>query len=434
MSKGQLIDIENANKQKKAILVSAMLQKDSEYEVIRSLNELERLAETAGVLVIDKRFQKRTKYNPATYVGTGYLKELKQQMTEEDIDLLIFDDELSPAQVSHIEKIYDIETMDRTELILNIFYMHAKTTEARMQIRLAELTYEKPRLRNNQSGLDRLGGASNGAVGLASRGSGETKLELNMRAINDEIFHLKKALAKIEKQKDTQSKLRLNQKKICLVGYTNAGKSTLFNKLTNEEVYVKDQLFATLSSTSRQLALSQGCDVVISDTVGFISKLPHQLVASFNATLKEARDADLLLHVIDLSDPDFKIYIREVNNVLNDIGAADMPVLMVFNKSDKCDFDVSFVLNHYPLKSIEISAITGKNIEELKDLIKNTLFLTMQFKLFIPYNEQKILATLHDKAEIIEKDFNESGLNILIKANVEDKILFDKWIVSSNEF
>ncbi|MCK9330394.1 MAG: GTPase HflX [Candidatus Cloacimonetes bacterium] len=429
MSKGQLIEIDDDKVTKKAILVGVILQKDSENEVIRSLNELERLSETAGVNVIDKKLQKRTKLDSGTYVGSGFLKELKTTMLENEIDLLIFDDELSPAQVAHIEKQYEIQTMDRTELILNIFYMHAKTNEARMQIRLAELYYEKPRLRNNQSGLDRLGGSSNGAVGFASRGSGETKLEMDRRNIDIEISNLKQALKKIEKQKDTQSKQRVNQKNVCLIGYTNAGKSTLFNKLTGSDAYVMDQLFATLTSTSRQLTLDVGCDVVISDTVGFIAKLPHQLVASFNATLREARDADLLLHIIDISDKDFNVYIKEVNNVLNDIDASDIPSLLVFNKSDNCDFDFNFVMNQFPKNSIVVSALTGFNIDQLKEKIKNLLFLSNEYKLFIPYNEQKNIANLHDKVIIISKEYNEKGVNMLIKANVEYKPLFSNWIM-----
>jgi len=307
--------------------------------------------------------------------------------------------------------------------------MHAKTNEARMQIRLAELYYEKPRLRNNQSGLDRLGGSSNGAVGFASRGSGETKLEMDRRNIDIEISNLKQALKKIEKQKDTQSKQRVNQKNVCLIGYTNAGKSTLFNKLTGSDAYVMDQLFATLTSTSRQLTLDVGCDVVISDTVGFIAKLPHQLVASFNATLREARDADLLLHIIDISDKDFNVYIKEVNNVLNDIDASDIPSLLVFNKSDNCDFDFNFVMNQFPKNSIVVSALTGFNIDQLKEKIKNLLFLSNEYKLFIPYNEQKNIANLHDKVIIISKEYNEKGVNMLIKANVEYKPLFSNWIM-----
>ncbi len=430
MSKGQLIEINNDQESKKAILVGVVLQKDSETEVNRSLKELARLAETAGVTVFDIKIQKRTKRDSATFVGSGFLKELKEIMSENNIDLLIFDDELTPSQVKNIENKFEIETMDRTELILNIFYMHAKTTEARMQIRLAELCYEKPRLRNNQSGLDRLGGSSNGAIGLAARGSGETKLEMDRRSIETEIYQLRQALQKVEKQKEVQSKNRSGQKKVCLVGYTNAGKSTLFNKLTGSEVYVKDQLFATLSSTSRQLNLSIGCEIVISDTVGFISKLPHQLVASFNATLKEAKDADLLLHVIDISDPDYRIYIREVNNVLNEIKAADIPVLLVFNKTDKCDFDFSFILNQFTEKALSVSALTGDNVETLLETIKNKLFLTCDYKLFIPHNEQKILAQLHDKVIIIDKEYINNGINMVIRANVEDKLLFNKWIIS----
>ena len=432
MSKKQLIDIKQENKQKTAILISVMKQKDSEYEINRSLDELCRLAETAEIVVFDKCFQKREKPDPATYVGLGFLNEIKAKAIENDIDLLIFDNELTPAQIAHIEKKHDLQVIDRTELILNIFYKHAKTNEARLEIRLAELHYEKPRLRNNSSGLDRLGGASGGAVGLAARGSGETKLELDKRSIEKEIMNIKQALKKIEIQKETQAKMRSTTKKVCLVGYTNAGKSTLFNTLTDSDVYVKDQLFATLTSTSRQLNLFPSCEVVLSDTVGFISKLPHQLVASFNATLKEVKDADLLLHVVDISDKDYDTYINEVNKVLHGIGVAETPTLLVFNKIDKCDFNIDFILKQFAENTIPISAANKINVDTLKNTIKSSLFITQEYKLYIPFSEQKLIANLHEKVLIVSKEFDENGIVLVIQANVDCRSEFEKWTTFSD--
>jgi len=420
MSKNQLIDISSENIQQTAILVAVQCQKDSEYEVRRSLEELGRLAETAEIAVHDKCFQKREKVDSNTYVGTGFLAELKEKMQSQHIDLLIFDDELTPSQIAHIERKYDIAVLDRTELILNIFYMHARTSEARLEIRLAELYYEKPRLRNNSSGLDRIVGGSGGAVGLASRGSGETKLEMDRRTIDKEIMRIKRELADIDRQKETQAKLRSSVKRVCLVGYTNAGKSALFHTLTGADVYVRDELFATLSAVSRQLSLFAGCDVVLSDTVGFISKLPHQLIASFTATLKEVKDADLLLHVIDLADKDCETYISEVNKVLVSLGVNDTPILSVFNKIDICDFETDFVVGKYPAESVVVSATSQINIDKLLDSVKNALFVTKEYRLLVPPSQQRILADLHDKVEIVDKSYDENGNLVLrIVANVE---------------
>jgi len=427
MAKVKLTDIQHEHKQTTAILVAVMCQKDSEAQVTRSLGELQRLAETADIEVVDKVFQRRTKVDKTTYIGTGFLQELKERVSQQGIDVLIFDDELSPSQIAHIEKNYGLSVIDRTELILTIFYKHAQTAEARLEIRLAELYYEKPRLRNSKSGLDRIGGATGSSAGSALRGSGETKLELDTRIINNEIMNIKRLLQDIERQKETQAKQRADIRKVCLVGYTNAGKSTLFNTLTGADVYVQDQLFATLSSTSRKLSLFPGCDVVISDTVGFIAKLPHQLVASFTATLKEVKDADLLLHVVDVADKDCDTYITEVNKVLATIGAGDTPVLLVFNKVDKCEFELGLVTAKYP-GAITVSAVNQTNIDGLLEAMKTVLFVTKAYNLRLPPNQQKVYAELHDKVLIVDKQFDDEGNMLLsIVANEELEIvkLFD---------
>jgi len=428
MAKARLIDVTHEQKQTTAVLVAVMCQRDSEAQVTRSLGELQRLAETADIAVVDKVFQRRSKIDRTTYVGTGFLEELKALVAEHDVDVLIFDDELSPSQIAHIEKNYGLAVIDRTELILTIFYMHAQTAEARLEIRLAELYYEKPRLRNSKSGLDRIGGATGSTAGTALRGSGETKLELDTRVINNEIMYIKRLLQDIERQKETQAKQRSETRKVCLVGYTNAGKSTLFNTLTGAEVYVQDQLFATLSSTSRRLNLFPGCDVVISDTVGFIAKLPHQLVASFTATLKEVKDADLLLQVIDIADKDHDTYIAEVNKVLATIGVGDTPVIMVFNKIDKADYELDLVTHKYN-NAISVSATNQVNIDKLLDTIKEALFVTKTYNLRLPPTKQKVFAELHDLVLITDKTFDESGNMLLsIVANVEYERLLGEYV------
>jgi len=409
---------------KTAILVAIQKQNESEIVFQRSLDELRRLAETAEFVVIDKCFQKKDKIEANTYVGSGFLRNIQEKVLIQKIDFVIFDDELSPSQIKNIERDYGMNVLDRTELILTIFYLHAKTTESRLEIRLAELQYEKPRLRNSYSALDRLGGSSGGSGGLASRGVGETKLELDRRTINNEIIRITRAINRIERQKATQSQKRITAKKICLVGYTNVGKSTLFNNLTNSNVYVQDQLFATLASVSRKLNIFPGCEIILSDTVGFISKLPHHLIASFTATLKEVKDADLLLHVIDISDPDFNFYHQEVNKVLAQIGVAHTQHILVYNKLDQCDFNHNFMIQRAQPNTVFISAQANLHIDQLLSKIQSCLFIINEYQLSIPLSEQKLLAFLHENTFVIHKEFTASTIEIRIKANLE---LLDKF-------
>ncbi|HPF08977.1 MAG TPA: GTPase HflX, partial [Candidatus Cloacimonadota bacterium] len=320
-----------------AFIASLIRQGESSEENEASLDELERLADTAGIMVLGRYSQRRPQPERATFFGKGFLEELSAKYFGAKADLLIINEELSPMQARNIEKQHNITVIDRTELILSIFHHHAKTKEAKLQVKLAELQYQLPRLKRLWGHFDKERGSVRSVGGSATRGMGEKQIEIDKRLIRTQIRKINRAIDEITQHKETQRKQREYTEKICLVGYTNAGKSTLFNRLTDAGVLVEDRLFATLDSTSRQLKLSTGNPVVISDTVGFISNLPHHLVASFRATLMEAMDADLLLHVVDASDPRHEYYIEQVNEVLISIGAQNIPQILVLNKRDQLD-------------------------------------------------------------------------------------------------
>lgn len=328
-------DFERA--EKTAFLAAIVRPGESDTEAAASLEELERLADTAGIEVLGAYTQRRGHPERASFFGKGFLEEISQKMRQAQAEVLIVNEELTPIQGRNIENNFGIRVIDRTEVILSIFHDRARTREAKLQVRLAELQYQLPRLRRLWGHFDKERGSQRASGGAATRGMGEKQIEIDKRLIRQQIRKINKAIADITNQKETQRKQRDRTKKICLVGYTNAGKSTLFNSITEAGVLVEDKLFATLDSTSRQLKLSTSFPVVISDTVGFISNLPHHLVASFSATLMEVRDADLLLHVVDISDERFGYYIEQVNSVLASIGAQDIPQLLIMNKTDLVD-------------------------------------------------------------------------------------------------
>lgn len=419
-----------------AILIGVCLQKEDFAEKEKSLEELELLVDTAGLHTVYKRIQRRPKIDGSTFVGKGFLAEVKQLAQEYRAGVIIFDNELSPTQGKNVSQILEIEVSDRTEVILNIFHHHAKTYEASLQVELAELKYQLPRLKKLWSHFEgsrvASGGGSQGG-GSASRGMGETQLEIDKRIIRNQIATIEKKLKAIMIQKDTQSKQRANLKRVCLVGYTNAGKSTLFNQLTNSDVLVEDKLFATLGSTVRMIQLERGKEMVMSDTVGFISQLPHHLVASFRATLKEVTEANLLLHTVDVSDPRFEFYIAEVEKVLDSIGAQDIKTLLVFNKIDKIESSkLAFIKNRFP-GSIFISALNSDNIEELTTRIENELHNYATYQLFIPFTDQKSASDLEKLGQIVNKEYQAQGTEFVAILNEEDIRFFKKFLRYSVE-
>lgn len=324
-----------------AILVGLITQQQDEAKTKEYLDELEFLADTAGVITVKRFTQKVNGPNQTTYVGKGKLEEIKNYIkTEEDnereVGMVIFDDELSAKQIRNIEKELQVKILDRTSLILDIFAMRAQTANAKTQVELAQYRYMLPRLQRLWTHLERQGGGSGsgggkGSVGL--RGPGETQLEMDRRIILQRITLLKQRLVEIDKQKTTQRKSRGRLIRVALVGYTNVGKSTIMNMLAKSEVFAENKLFATLDTTVRKVVI-ENLPFLLADTVGFIRKLPTDLVDSFKSTLDEVREADLLVHVVDISHPDFEEQIQVVNNTLKDLGAADKPMMMIFNKID----------------------------------------------------------------------------------------------------
>ncbi len=411
----------------KAILVGVCMHPSDFEKKKLSLDELERLADTAGFEVVGKFIQKRQKPDKAFYIGKGFLAEALSETSEENPGLIIFDNELSPSQGRNIEKEFEMDAIDRTEVILNIFHNHARTREAQLQVKLAELQYQLPRLKRLWSHLDREKGQAAGSSGTG-RGMGEKQIEIDKRIIRREIAKVKAELNKVFLHKETQGKLREKVKKVCLVGYTNAGKSTLFNRLTDAGVLVEDKLFATLSTTTRKLALSKGRDMILSDTVGFISNLPHHLVASFRATLKDVVDADLLLHVIDSSDELFPLYIDEVQKVLKQIEADEIPQFMILNKADTSDrIKMKFYLKAHE-NSILISAKNGENIDKFLQRVDDELHSADEYILLIPHTEQKVVNLLHKLGQIGSTEYLEEGVLITAIINQEDLHEFERFL------
>lgn len=402
---------------------------DSLWTVDDSLEELKQLADTAGATVIKKFIQKRPKPDPAFFIGRGKVQELALYAQQENIDLCIFDDELSPAQQRNIESVMGIRILDRTALILDIFAQRARTNEGKLQVELAQLQYTLPRIMGKGLMLSRLGG------GIGTRGPGETKLEVDRRRIRDRIAFIKD---QIEKVKAVRSLHRSKRKKnnvfeVSLVGYTNAGKSTLLNTLTNSDIYAKDQLFATLDPTTRQLTLPNKQEIIITDTVGFIQRLPHQLIAAFRSTLEVVTEADLLVHVIDVSHELYKEQAAAVHEVLKEIGAESKPVITVYNKIDKLPPD-SKLADRLALEedTVCISAAKKLNLETLQQMIESHLkSKAVEVTLCIPYAETAKAAQLHETANVLEQEYTENGAVMKVILPVEDLETYNEYILKS---
>ncbi len=340
-----------------------------------NLAELTALAESAGAVVVDRFQQKIRDIKPSTYIGKGKAEQLAGRVKRFKADVVIFDNDLSPGQIRELEKIIEAKVLDRSELILDIFATRAKTKQAKLQVELAQLEYTYPRLTRMWSHLDSVAGAGGATAagvvgGIGTRGPGEQQLEIDRRLVSKRITELKRELTNIDKRRIREINGREGLFKICLVGYTNAGKSTLLNTLTDAGVVVEDRLFATLDTRTRRWTPAKGVEVLISDTVGFIKALPHQLVASFKATLEEAVNADLLLHIIDVSNPDTLKQIESVNRVLAEIGCGERPILEVFNKVDivKEIGELEMLQTLFP-DAVAISAKTGFGLQHLNEAV-----------------------------------------------------------------
>jgi GTPase len=352
----------------RAVLVGIYKKSDKPLVDEEPLDELASLCRTAGAVIVGRMSQYVERFSPATLMGSGKVAELVDLVRTEKADIVVFDTILAPSQQVNLEKRLSRQVIDRPGLILDIFAIHAKTREARTQVELAQMQYLLPRLAGGWTHLERQEGA------IGTRGPGETQLETDRRLVRKRISDLKKKLSEIEGERQVQRKGRSDLFNICLVGYTNAGKSTVFNKLTGEHVLAEDYLFATLDSTTRKLRLSRRNEVLLSDTVGFIRRLPVSLVASFKTTLLEASEADLLLHVIDIADENFEDRITTVNSILEEIGCGDIPIIAVFNKIDlKNDPDLYMaILSRFPGAHF-ISAASGEGLTRLKSELEKYL-------------------------------------------------------------
>lgn len=398
-----------------AVIVGVALKDTTRDELDASLEELRQLSTTAGANIVERISQNLSSINPSTYIGKGKVEELARLIEEKEIKLVIFDDELSPAQASNLEKKIECAVIDRTGLILDIFALHARSRESKIQVELAQLKYTLPRLRGQWTHLERQEGA------IGTRGPGETQLETDRRAIRIKIRKLEKDLDKIDSQRSIQRAGRSKLKLASLIGYTNAGKSTLLNALTGADALVENQLFATLDTTVRRIDFDNRSDILLSDTVGFIKKLPHELVASFRSTFSEAIEADLLLHVIDTSQPNFEEQMEAVTTVLHEIKIKEKPIIQVFNKVDRIDSEGRREALHkiYP-DGVFISASKKIGLDELMQKIRSVAFGSYITKtLSIPLSEGKILASIYNSGTVLNRVEVNGNVEITFEASPE---------------
>ena len=413
----------------RAYLIGVVPNAAAEREGVKSLAELELLTETAGSDPVEVVLVRRGRPEPATYLGKGKVKELVAETNALDIDVVVFDNELSPAQQRNLQKAFECDVVDRIALILDIFAQHAHTKEGMLQVELAQHRYRLPRLRGKGVELSRLG------AGIGTRGPGETKLETDRRRILGRIAKIERELEDAARSRATRNKARKRSglPVIAIVGYTNAGKSTLFNQLTAADVLVEDQLFATLDSTVRKLELPEGHEVLCSDTVGFVRRLPHELVEAFRSTLEEVADADLLLHIVDADDDDPDRQIEAVRTVLAQIGAADNAELLVFNKTDIADpTAVERLLRVYP-DAVAVSALTGDGISDLgAALVEALQARSVEMELLIPYDQGAVVAAVHDTGDVLKEQHEAGGTRLYARVPRVEARQFDPYDVANN--
>ena len=382
----------------RALLVGTGIGTRSVEVAEESLAELARLTDTAGADAVEIVLQRRDHPDSRTYIGKGKAEELRESVKALDIDVVIFDDELSPAQQRNLEKIFEVDVVDRVALILDIFAQHAASQEGMLQVELAQLRYQMPRLRGRGGVLSQQGG------GIGTRGPGETQLEVDRRRIQRRVARLERDLSELVRKRGTQRKARMKipMPNVALVGYTNAGKSTVLNRITEAHVLVENRLFSTLDPTTRRLRLSGGEIVLVSDTVGFVRRLPHQLVEAFRSTLEEVADADLLLHIVDAGAADIIGQVAAVRAVLAEVGASDLPEFMVINKIDTVDEATIAEVRRMLPDATPVSALTGEGIPDLLQLIATQLRSVSNIvELGVPYARGDVLASLHREGEVL---------------------------------
>ena len=409
-----------------AIIVGIAERGSDVPECERSLDELERLLDTAGGSVFARVIQVKDSFDPRTCIGSGKVKEISELCSDNSIELVIFDFELTPAQIRNLENDIgsDVRVIDRSMLILDIFALHATSGEGKLQVELAQLRYSAPRLMGHGAELSRLGG------GIGTRGPGETKLESDRRHMKEKVVALEKRLAEMEHNRAVMRSQRDRSGlcKIALVGYTNAGKSTLLNALTGAGVLSEDKLFATLDPTTRKLELPCGESVLLTDTVGFIRKLPHHLVKAFKSTLDEVVYADVLLIVSDVTDPEVAEHIEVTKSVIEDLGASDKPVIYVYNKCDLLDEPID---DADADNTVIVSGATGEGIDKMLSLIEKAIHsFKKKYKLLIPYTDQSVVSAIYNTYTVESVDYLDEGISVETILDEKGHGMYAKFIVT----
>ncbi|MFQ7311300.1 GTPase HflX [Sellimonas sp.] len=398
--------IDLSKKKEKVVLVAVALEEEEKAK--SSLEELEELVKTAGAEVVGTVIQNRDAIHPGTYVGSGKLDELKWLVWETEADGIVCDDELSPAQIGNLKDVLDCKIMDRTLVILDIFAGRASTKEGKIQVELAQLKYRQSRLTGLGTSLSRLGG------GIGTRGPGEKKLEMDRRLIKSRIAQLNRELQDVRRHREVtrEQRSRNHVPVAAIVGYTNAGKSTLLNQLTDSDVLEEDQLFATLDPTTRALKLPGGQRILLTDTVGFINKLPHNLIEAFKSTLEEAKYADLILHVVDMSNPQMDEQMYVTYETLENLGVLNKTVITVFNKCDKAE-PGTLIRDFKSDARVTVSARTGENIPKLLDMLEEwSRGRNMEIRRVYPYSEAGKIQIIRAYGEVLKEDYREEGIYV----------------------
>ena len=417
----------------RAILISLITPNNPESECHRSLDELERLADTAGILSCARLTQSRSSPDTATYIGKGKIEEAKSVIAANDINIAIIDDELSPSQIRNIEESFgelNIEVIDRTMLILEIFSRRAHSSEGKLQIEIALLRYTLPRLTGKGKDMSRLGGGMGGGVG-ARRGAGETKLEIERRNLKSRISSGESELKQLELSREIMRKRRKKSAipNIAIAGYTNSGKSTLLNYLTDAGILAEDKLFATLDPTTRNLKMPSGAEILLTDTVGFINKLPHHLIKAFKSTLNEINYSDVILIVADISDSEHEEQLEVAKSLIAEMGATDKPIIIAYNKIDKIEADTAAKSNEVE-NVVYISAVTGEGIDRLLNKIEEVLSKQKSSVSFLfPLNDQSTINNLYKNSKVLDIEYRADS--VAVKAVVDNKTkgMYKKYLI-----
>lgn len=406
------------------VLVGVATQENRSDDVEANLDELERLVDTAGADSVGRLVQRRNAPDPATYVGKGKALEIRDVAVATDCDTVVFDDELAPAQQFNLEKLLKRTAIDRTAVILDIFAQNASSQEGKVQVELAQLRYRLPRMRGKGRQMSQQG------AGINTRGPGETQLEVDRRRIVRRIHKLESELRVISQHRDTQRKGRRRSglHHVAIVGYTNAGKSTLLNRLTDAGVLAEDRLFATLDATTRRLQLPGGESVLVTDTVGFVRKLPHHLVEAFTSTLQVTAEADLVLHVVDASAPDPDLQFEAVRSVLTEIGAGDITELVVVNKSDIAPNSAARLVTQHP-GAVAVSAATGEHVDELLRVVGDRLrAMVPVVELLVPFERGDVLAAIHRSGEVLSESQGETGMVVRARLGASERSKVEEFV------